>query len=172
MFIKSIVYYATMLVKGDVIPQDLYKANEYLSKIDPAKDSNIIFLKGQISRKSERYTEAAKYYEGSKANNIHCLYKYGKMLFLGQGIKRNAKEALIYINKSKDQGFKKSEIFLIAFNELNKIVDFQNCQLKHSYLSLRITLKIQDSIILCSNHLLQKSYFSTNLLNLQFSISV
>ena len=125
MFIKSIVYYATMLVKGDIIPQDLNKANEYLSKIDPAKDSNIIFLKGQISRKSERYTEASKYYEeGSKANNIYCLYKYGKMLFLGQGIKRNAKEALIYINKSKDQGFKKSEIFLIAFNELNKVSGF------------------------------------------------
>lgn len=98
--IEAILYYSSILMKGDIIKCDLQKSNEYLSKIDPNQDSRVYVLKGKISYKMSKFKESVHYFEeGSKSGDKESMYQYAKMLFIGEGIKKNVSESIKY-NKS------------------------------------------------------------------------
>ena len=55
-------------------------------------------------------------------------YKYCKMLFIGEGTKKNVKESIKNLNKLKKEGHKRSEYFLASFNTLNNNKKFHKLQ--------------------------------------------
>ena len=120
--IDSIIYLTIMLIRGDIIKEDLERANEILSKISPSQDKRIFSLKGQISLKKNKYSESVKYFsEGSKSGDFESMIEYGKLFFNGEGVKKNIKESLKYFNMAKDQGYKKGEYFVRAYEDLQQI---------------------------------------------------
>ena len=52
------------------------------------------------------------------------MYQYGKMLFIGEGIKKDQKEAKKYFELSKEKGFKKGEYFILSLERLHDIKEF------------------------------------------------
>ena len=108
-YIEAIIYYIRELIKGKIIHQDFTKANEYLSKIHRYDKEVILLLKGLISHKMNKFKKSIQYFEkGTKIGSKECIYQYAKMLFLGEGIKKNTKQAIKYFELSKNKGFKKS----------------------------------------------------------------
>lgn len=66
-----------------------------------------------------------KYFEeGSKLGDGESSYQYSKMLFLGEGVKKNEQEAIKYMSQSKDLGYEKSGRFLLFFQLLRNIKEF------------------------------------------------
>lgn len=119
---NAIIYYIKLLIKGKIIPENLSKAKEYLSKLNAIDDSRKLLFHGLLNYKKGRFKKAAKYFEeGSKLGNSLCMYKYGKMLFIGEGTKKNNKEAIKYFSKSKELGYAKSGYFLESLNSINRI---------------------------------------------------
>lgn len=113
------------MIKGKIIPSDLQKAAQYLSKIGSVSDYRVLVLKGKICIKENKFSEATKYFEkGVKEGNGECMYQYAKMLFLGNGITKNMKEAFKYFIQSKDNGYEKSNIFLDKYSVLSTITGF------------------------------------------------
>lgn len=126
-YIEAIIYYIRELIKGKIIHQDFTKANEYLSKIHRSDKEVILLLKGLISHKMNKFKKSIQYFEkGTKIGSKECIYQYAKMLFLGEGIKKNTKQAIKYFELSKNKGFKKSEYFITAFNNLSKDSKFSS----------------------------------------------
>ena len=102
-----------LYIKGKYYPQDLEKAKLLITKISSTNDFRLHLLEGLISYKENKYTEAIKHFQnGTKAGDIESIYHYGKMLFLGEGTKKNIKEAIKIFNMSKsisiqNQNYKK-----------------------------------------------------------------
>lgn len=88
--LNSMIHYVKMLIKGNLITQDFTKAEYYLSIISQKQDKRIYVLNGRMSRKKDKYSEAVRYFkEGSNAGESESMFEYGKMLFLGEGVKKN-----------------------------------------------------------------------------------
>lgn len=69
--IDSSVYYSRMLVKADLIPEDLEKAEKILNKCSMNENSEVPLLFGLIMLKREEFKKAAEYFKiSSKAGNI------------------------------------------------------------------------------------------------------
>ncbi|KAK8864991.1 hypothetical protein M9Y10_010519 [Tritrichomonas musculus] len=124
-YLEAIIYYILILIKGKIVQQNFEKAGSYLSKIESGQDKRFFLLNGLINRKMNMYSRAMEYFnEGMKIGDSECIYQKGKMYFLGEGMKKNKKEAFKYFNMSKEKGNKKGEYFMISFNVLNKIKEF------------------------------------------------
>lgn len=71
-----------------------------------------------------KYIESRKYFEQfAKENDPYSMYKYGKMLFwlfCGYSWNLNVEEAIHYLNLSKENGFRKSELNLIISTKKSK----------------------------------------------------
>lgn len=118
-------FYLRQLIKGGLIPQDLQYANDQIFHITKNQDTRLLLLKGIINRKMNRYSEAAYYLsEGIHMGDSECMYQYGKMLFIGEGIKKDQKEAKKYFELSKEKGFKKGEYFILSLERLHDIKEF------------------------------------------------
>ncbi|KAK8876051.1 hypothetical protein M9Y10_006235 [Tritrichomonas musculus] len=83
-----------MLIKGEIIQQDIEQANECLSILGTTSDRQVLLLKGKICSKMDKKYEVVAYFKkGTLANNNECMYEYAKNLFLGEGTEKNVKEA-------------------------------------------------------------------------------
>ena len=60
---NAIIYYINLLIKGEVIPEDLSKASEYLSQLNTTDDSCKFLLQGLISHKKNSFKEALEFFE-------------------------------------------------------------------------------------------------------------
>ncbi|KAK8852791.1 hypothetical protein M9Y10_017781 [Tritrichomonas musculus] len=88
--IDSKIYYIHQLIKGRYIPQNLVEAEKILNEINQEPNIPINFLYGKLYKKMDKYSLALEHFKkGSKEGDKECLYEYGKMLFLGEGIKKN-----------------------------------------------------------------------------------
>ncbi|KAK8837065.1 hypothetical protein M9Y10_037114 [Tritrichomonas musculus] len=104
-FIESIVYYCEMLIKGNLIPQDLNKAMKVTQKMLANNESYCSFLIGRINKKKKNYHEAISHFEKSiKAGNDHSMYEYAKMLYKGTGLTFNKEKAFEYFKKAIEKG--------------------------------------------------------------------
>lgn len=52
-YIDSIIYYTHMLIKGEIIPQDIEQPNECLSIVGTTSDRQVLLLKGKICSKMD-----------------------------------------------------------------------------------------------------------------------
>lgn len=58
-------------------------------------DSTKFVLQGKISKKENKDTEAKQFFEkGMKINNPESMYEYAKIMFLGQGAKKDDKQGI------------------------------------------------------------------------------
>ena len=123
--LDAIVYRIRMILKGKLIEFDLQEAKRLLKKVQECNDPRLPFLFGKILLKEDQFKNALDIFkQGASGKNSECMYEYAKMLFLGKGTKRDVKESIKYFNISKEQNFKKSELFLLAYQELSKIKKF------------------------------------------------
>ena len=130
----AIIYYSKMLIKGNIIPKDIERAKSYLK--GNLNDSNAMLLYGQILKKEKKYSEAINMFDlSAKKGNKKAIYKYGKMIFKGEGCEANYKEAIKYFTQINSKGFgdlirmekfhhieKETQLFLISkviFNDDN-----------------------------------------------------
>lgn len=72
------------------------------------------------------------------------MYEYGKMLFLGECVKKNEKEAYGYFFISKSKGHKKSEDFLNVYQLMKKIKEFDRLNDNTKYFFITKTIKSND----------------------------
>ena len=133
-----------MLIKGEFIPQDLDEAEKCLNEINHIETPQIYVLTGKICKKRNKFKEALQYFEqGLKVNDNECIYKYAKMLFLGEGIRKNTKEAIKYLNISKS--YEKSEHFLKSLNILNQIKGFSGLNPDTQYIIISNMIKYDQN---------------------------
>ncbi|KAK8893005.1 hypothetical protein M9Y10_030261 [Tritrichomonas musculus] len=117
--VEAIFYYTELLIKGKIIPEDLAKANKYLtqaSQLLNTKDSRQFLLRGLMSYKKNKMKEAVKFYsEGIKLGDAVCMY---------EGTEKNDKESINHFIKSNELCYSKSGHFLRSLNSLNQIKPF------------------------------------------------
>ena len=123
---ESIIFYIRNLIKGKIIQQDLHKAKRILRENQQIDEKNKIVLKALIYKANKKYSKAVKYFEkGIKLNDLESMYEYGKLLFIGQGIKKNDNKAFEYFNLSSKKGFQKSSNLLTLFKYMKQFKEFQ-----------------------------------------------
>ena len=107
------IYYSKILIDGDLIDPDLDKASSLLRLHGKEKSGNVMVLKGRIFKKEKEYLKAFEFFEkASNLGNTESMYQLGKMLFKGKGCITNKREAKKWLERSKNNGFIKSEKFL------------------------------------------------------------
>ena len=94
-----------------------------------SNDKKIFPLYARVLYKEGKYIESRKYFEQfAKENDPYSMYKYGKMLFCGYSWNLNVEEAIHYLNLSKENGFRKSELNLII-ESLKKEIELLKAEL-------------------------------------------
>ena len=137
------LYSIKMLIKGDVMSQDLDQARRYISTLDASKELRVYLLNGLISLEEEKHSEAARYFkEGADKGCVECMYKYAKMLFLGERIKRNINEAVKYFKASSKQGYEKSNHFLSQLAIFNTIKEFAKLKADTQFFFIKNNVKV------------------------------
>ena len=126
-YLKGLEYYCEMLIKGDIIDQDIQLARNYLK---PCLNCNneekpmIFLLYGKAMIKKPNFSIAIKVLDllikldNSKLNNEQIkivgegYYQYGKLLYEGKGIEPDREKALLYFEEAKTRGCNKSQAYL------------------------------------------------------------
>ncbi|KAK8847297.1 hypothetical protein M9Y10_019884 [Tritrichomonas musculus] len=137
-FLQSIIYYSRMLIKGNIIKKDLEKAKKIIHSISKTKDNQIFVLNGKIAKKEKNFKEARYHFlNGLKNKDDESIYKYAKMLFLGEGGKKNEKEAFKYFNELNSRGYSKSGIFINIYSKLCKVKGFKRLATESQYIFIK-----------------------------------
>lgn len=149
--LDSVVYLSQILIEGKLIPSDFLRAKKYLSQYLNKDDGRVFLLYGKILKKENKKSEARSYFQkGCKKGNSEAMYKYGKMLFLGEGGEKNESEAINFLNISQNNGFQKSEKYLNVLNEMNKKnQSFSNLpsETKHFFIKQIIKNEMKEIVI-------------------------
>ncbi|KAK8839443.1 hypothetical protein M9Y10_031797 [Tritrichomonas musculus] len=174
-YLDSKIYYIRMLIKGNIVPQNLKKAEIYLSEVNSVKDKRLFVLRGLFLLKFDKYAEAVKqFHQGMNAGDSESTYKYAKMLYLGKGIEKNRKEALKFFNLSKERGFKKSEYFLTAFKTFHEIFEFDSLPEETQVFLISVNMKAlmnneqEFDHILIQSEKVEKLYYNKSLISSDF----
>ena len=109
-YLESIVYYCKMLIKGQIIPQDLLKASKLIrTKLNNEQRGIASYLLGIIEKVKQNYEDAKNYFiESIEHGNDESMYEYGKMLYKGLGVPIDKEKAIEYYKKSIEKGNLKS----------------------------------------------------------------
>ena len=166
--LQSIIYYSRMLIKGNIIKKDLEKAKKIIHSISKTKDNQIFVLNGKIAKKEKNFKEARYHFlNGLKNKDDESIYKYAKMLFLGEGGKKNEKEAFKYFNELNRRGYSKSVIFINVYSKLCKVKGFKRLATESQYIFIKnndlnkITVNPKQTELIYFNNSLK----SSNILN-------
>lgn len=125
-YIESVVYLSSILIKGVIINQDLKKAKKYLSSYLRVNDNRISYLYGKILKKENKIKEARKWFQkGAENGDPQSIHSYAKMLFTGDGGNADFERARHFFSLSYDQGFIRSNIYLILLDEICNNRSFQ-----------------------------------------------
>ena len=94
-----------LYLKGDVVVQDLDKAEKYLLS---AEDNEFTqYTLGKLYLQKEKYDimKAISYFEKSADKNVWSSYQLGRLYFFGaDGLENDKEKAMKYLNLSADQG--------------------------------------------------------------------
>lgn len=109
-YLKSTVYYGKMLIKGQIIPQNLLKASKLIrQKINNEQRGISSYLLGSIEKVKQNYEDAKNYFiESIEHGNDESMYEYGKMLYKGLGVPIDKEKAIEYYKQSIEKGNLKS----------------------------------------------------------------
>lgn len=101
-------------------------AKDCIARLDYARDKQKYLLKGLLNLEKKKKINNAVFFFKKCINDgdNECMYKYGEMLFLGEGIKKDYNEAFQWFKNSKKSGFLKGEYFLTSYNSLSTLKEF------------------------------------------------
>ena len=106
---QAMIFYAMILFDGDGCRKNVQKALFYFNTASQELEENIIYNKiteiliGK-TRNGKSNLLAKNIKKLSSQKNANAMYLYGEMLFYGNGIKENKKEAIKYLKMSADLG--------------------------------------------------------------------
>ncbi len=125
----------TLYFKGEIINQDLDKAEKYLLS---AKDNKFTqYTLGKLYLQKEKYDieKAISYFEKSADKNMQASYQLGTLYFSGaDDLEKDKEKAMQYLNLSAEQGNE------YAQNILNNQEKFENEILASTIFSLFVNL--------------------------------
>lgn len=124
-----------LYLKGEIITQDLDKAEKYLLS---AKDNEFTqYALGKLYLQKEKYDieKAISYFEKSADENMRASYQLGRLYFFGaDGLEKNNEKAIEFLNLSAEQGNE------YAKNILDNQEKFENEMLADTIFSLFVNL--------------------------------
>lgn len=125
--IESAVYYSNMLIKGDIILQDIKKALSILSKFLSTNDPNILFLYAKIMKKQKKYQVAKEYFiKSAKEGNNQSMFEYAKMLLIEEKGNQKIDQVIYFLKTAIRNGNQKASIFLDVYNQIKSVPGFNN----------------------------------------------
>lgn len=135
-----------MLIKGKVIHQNIKKEKKLLDNEMIKSDNGTYYLLLELlEKKQKKYDKAIEYFEKSmNEGNYNAIFEYGTMLYEGNGISSNIKDAFDYYQKAANNGCTKAlflmgkilkidnDILMMELNLLNSLLkkDIQ----KHNFI--------------------------------------
>ncbi len=125
----------TLYLKGEIVNQDLDKAEKYLLS---AEDNEFTqYALGKLYMQKEKYSieKAISYFEKSADKNIWASYQLGRLCFFGtEDLEKDKEKAIQYLNLSAEQGNE------YAQNILDNQEKFENEMLANTVFSLFVNL--------------------------------
>ena len=123
---EALIYYAKNLCNGEFISPDFEKAEKIIEKAKNINDLRLFVLEGKIYRHNKKFSTARKFYKkAAKKDDNESMYQYGKMLFLGEGGRKSSSKSLEFLEKSVQNGYMKSVLFMAALNKLSLFKGFK-----------------------------------------------
>ena len=121
--------------KGEIISQDLDKAEKYLLSVEDNEFTQYIL--GKLNLQKEKYDieKAISYFEKSADKNMWASYQLGRLYLFGtDGLKKDNKKAMRFLNLSAEQGNEYS------LNLLDNTEQLENEMLANTIFSLFVNL--------------------------------
>lgn len=111
---RAMKFYAKYLITNpSCTQQDIDKAQKLISKVSDQNSPYTIFIKGLIYRKQHNLEDAIRNIENAANNGVNeALFYYGKMLYYGDGCKRDKEKADKCFNIAKQNGCNKVNRYL------------------------------------------------------------
>ena len=124
-----------LYLKGEIVNQDLDKAEKYLLS---AEDNEFTqYALGKLYLQKEKYDiqKAMSYFEKSADKNMQASYQLGRLYFFGaEDIEKDKEKAIQYMNLSAEQGDE------YAQNFIDNTEQFENEMLANTIFSLFVNL--------------------------------
>ena len=122
-----------LYLKGEIITQDLDKAEKYLLS---AEDNEFTqYALGKLYLQKENIEKAVFYFKKSADKNMRSSYQLGRLYFFGaEGLKKDKEKAIQYFNLSADQGNE------FAQNFIDNTERFENEMLSNTIFNLFVNL--------------------------------
>lgn len=124
-----------LYIKGEIINQDLNKAEKYLLS---AEDNEFTqYALGKLYLQKDKYDiqKAISYFEKSADKNMQASYQLGRLYFFGaEDLEKDKEKAMQYLNLSAEQGNE------YAQNFIDNIEQFENEMLANTIFSLFVNL--------------------------------
>lgn len=124
-----------LYLKGEIVNQDLDKAEKYLLS---AEDNEFTqYALGKLYLQKEKYDiqKAMSYFEKSVDKNMQASYQLGRLYFFGaEDIEKDKEKAIQYMNLSAEQGDE------YAQNFIDNTEQFENEMLANTIFSLFVNL--------------------------------
>lgn len=109
----AVNYYCCLLIKGEIIDQNILLAKIFLKRFLKKNDATVFYLYGKIMKKEGKYRESITYFKkSSKLGNAEAMYELGKLFLFGKGIAQDENQAMKYFIMSKKKGYQKSDKYL------------------------------------------------------------
>lgn len=125
----------TLYLKGEIVNQDLDKAEKYLLS---AEDNEFTqYALGKLYLQKEKYDiqKAISYFEKSADKNMQASYQLGRLYFFGaEDLEKDKEKAIQYMNLSAEQGNE------YAQNFIDNTEQFENEMLANTIFSLFVNL--------------------------------
>ncbi len=125
----------TLYLKGEIVNQDLDKAEKYLLS---AEDNGFTqYALGKLYLQKEKYDiqKAISYFKKSADKNMQASYQLGRLYFFSaDGLEKDKEKAMEYLNLSAEQGND------YALNFLDNTKHFENEMLTNTIFSLFVNL--------------------------------
>ena len=124
-----------LYLKGEIVNQDLNKAEKYLLSVEDNEFTQ--YALGKLYLQKEKYDieKAISYFEKSADKNMWAIYQLGRLYLFGtDGLKKEKEKAMQFLNLSAEQGNE------YAQNILNNQEKFENEVLANTIFSLFVNL--------------------------------
>ena len=120
---------------GEIVLQDLYKAEKYLMSAEDNEFTQYVFGKLYLQKEKYDIMKAISYFEKSADKNMWSSYQLGRIyLFGSKGIEKNREKAVEWLTKSADDGN------IYAQNMLSNIEQFENTMIANTIFGMFINL--------------------------------
>ena len=111
--VEAAIYYCRMLIKGDIIEQNLPEAEKILKSYHHLKNLTVVTLFAKICKKQKKYDQSfALLSKCSEKGCSEAMYELGKQIYKGQGCEKDDNEAKKLFENAKNNGIEKSDKYL------------------------------------------------------------